>query len=251
MDLSIKVCTEEKCAVAVLDISQVGDNGYLPESSTATVKNRFRYQDTISIDVLQLNKSTGTETQNPIYTIRNNKIDSVKLPVTFDGWFTICHIVLPSVKWFEQEVKKTTASAISLYDVVYYSDGLKVYKYIDNESVEVSIDEVINRNPERTTISIVTKNYVSVCYLKKCYINLCQQLFNQNLLTECSSINKNNCELIFQRDLVWMALNVIQYLTELNQLAEAERIIEQLGRGCNGLCKQNSENVSKSGCGCS
>mgnify|MGYP003306871734 CR=1 FL=1 len=43
MDLSIKVCTEEKCAVAVLDISQVGDNGYLPESSTATVKNRFRY----------------------------------------------------------------------------------------------------------------------------------------------------------------------------------------------------------------
>ena len=70
--------------------------------------------------------------------------------------------------------EKTTASAISLYDVVYYSDGLKVYKYIDNESVEVSIDEVINRNPERTTISIVTKNYVSVCYLKKCYINLCQ-----------------------------------------------------------------------------
>jgi hypothetical protein len=30
-------------------------------------------------------------------------------------------------------------------------------------------------------------------------------------------------------------------MTELNQLAEAERIIEQLGRGCNGLCKQTFE----------
>ena len=149
------------------------------------------------------------------------------------------------------EIEKSTASSIPLYDAVYYTDGLKIYKYIDNESVAVSIDEVINRNPEGTTISIIKKNYVSVCFLKKCYVNLCQQLFKSNILTECSNFNKNNCELIFQRDLVWMALNVIHYYTELNQLAEAERIIEQLGRGCNGLCKSNESNVSKSGCGCS
>lgn len=251
MDLSIKVCTEEKCAITVSENINTNDKGYLPSTSNVVAKNRFRYQDTISIDVLQLNKSTGPETQTPVYTIRNTKESPSRLAIAFDGWFTICHIVLPSINWFNTEIEKSTASSIPLYDAVYYTDGLKIYKYIDNESVTVSIDEVINRNPEGTTISIIKKNYVSVCFLKKCYVNLCQQLFKSNILTECSNFNKNNCELIFQRDLVWMALNVIHYYTELNQLAEAERIIEQLGRGCNGLCKSNESNVSKSGCGCS
>lgn len=243
----IKVCTGAKCAVTITET--VGD--YLPESSTATAKNKFRYSDTVSIDVLQLNKSTEYQIQTPVFTIRDSEIKPVQLPIAFDGWFTICHIVVPSLNWLNKELAKSTGSAIDLYDVVYYSDGYKVYKYINNNSIEVSLDEIISRNPENTTIAIVKKDYVSVCFLRKCYINLCQQLFNSNILTECSNINKDNCELVFQRDLVWMALNVIQYLTELHQLAEAERIIEQLGRGCNGLCKQNSQQLSKSGCGCS
>lgn len=243
----IKVCTGTKCAVNITEI--VGD--YLPESSTSTAKNKFRYSDTVSIDVLQLNKSTDYQIQTPVFTIRDSEIKPVQLSVSFDGWFTICHIVLPSAKWFDSELKKITGSAIELYGTVYYSDGHKVFKYLNNNSVEVTLDEVINRNPENTTIAIVKKDYVSVCFLRDCYINLCRQLFNSNILTECGNTNKDNCELVFQRDLIWMALNVIQYLTELQQLAEAERIIEQLGRGCNGLCKQNSQQSSKSRCGCS
>lgn len=245
MDLSIKVSTGAKCSVTVLDVS---DKEYL--STTATVKNRFRYEDTISIDLLQLNKSTGAELQNPQFTIRTNIVESVKLPVTFDGWFTVCHIVIPNKQWFDAELNKTSNSALGLYDAVYYSDGINIYKYINNNSEIVPIDEVINRNTEGTTISIVTKNYVSVCFLRKCYINLCQQLFNGHINSKCFDKNKDNCDLVFQRDLVWMALNVIEYLTELNQLAEAERIIEQL-RGCNGLCNSNLEIAPKQGCGCS
>lgn len=243
----IKVCTGAQCAVTITEVG--GD--YLNESSTATAKNRFRYSDTVSIDVLQLNKSTEYQIQTPVFTVRDNEVKPVQLPVSFDGWFTICHIVLPSDEWFNSELKKDTNSAISLYDVVYYTDGKQIFKYINNNSYETGLDEVINRNPEGTTIYIVKKDYVSVCFLRKCYINLCRQLFNSNIVSECSTNRKNDCELIFQRDLVWMALNVIQYATELNQLAEAERIIEQLGRGCNGLCKDNLQQQFKSGCGCS
>lgn len=245
--MNIKVYTGTKCEITVEEL----DKEYLAESSTVIAKNKFRYSDTISIDVLQVNRSSGTEIQSQIYTVRNTDKKPTHLSIAFDGWFTICHVVIPSEQWLQAELKKTTTSAINLYDVVYYSDGYKVYKYINNTSIEVSLDEVINRNPENTTISIVKKDYVSVCFLRKCYINLCQQLFNSNILTDCNSSNKNNCELIFRRDMVWMALNVIQYLTELNQLAEAERIIEQIGKGCNGLCKQTSQQISKSGCGCS
>ena len=38
----------------------------------------------------------------------------------------------------------------------------------NNEITEVSIEELINRNIEDTTISIVKKDYVSVCFLRKC-----------------------------------------------------------------------------------
>ncbi len=243
----IKVCTGAKCAVAISEIN----TNYLKENSTAVAKNKFRYSDTVSIDVLQLNKSTGQQIQNPVFTIRDSKINPVQLQVSFDGWFTICHIVIPNKQWFDKEHTKKTDSAINLYTTVYYSDGTKIYKYINNEITEVSVEELINRNIEDTTISIIKKDYVSVCFLRKCYVNLCQQLFNSNIISECSNNRKDNCDLIFQRDLIWMALNVIQYMTELNQLAEAERIIEQLGRGCNGLCKQTFEQLSKSGCGCS
>lgn len=241
----IKVCTGAQCAVTITEV----DGNYLNETSTATAKNRFRYSDTVSIDVLQLNKSTEHQIQSPVFTVRDNEVKSVQLPVSFDGWFTICHIVLPSDKWFNQEINKDTNSAISLYDTVYYTNGKQIFKYINNSSQETTLDEVVSRNPENTTIYIVKKDYVSVCFLRKCYINLCRQLFNSNIVSDCSTNRTNNCELIFQRDLIWMALNVIQYATELNQLAEAERIIEQLGRGCNGLC--NEQQQFKSGCGCS
>ena len=38
-------------------------------------------------------------------------------------------------------------------------------------------------------------------------------------------------------------------MTEFNQLAEAERIIEQIG-GCNGLCKSEFKQISNHECGC-
>ena len=44
MDLQIKVCTNDNCKVIILDETGTGENGYLPESSTAIVKNRLLCQ---------------------------------------------------------------------------------------------------------------------------------------------------------------------------------------------------------------
>lgn len=46
-----------------------------------------------------------------------------------------------------------------------------------------------------------------------------------------------------------MAINVIKYLTECEQLAEVERIIETI-KGCNGLCVSSDVTSKTSGCGC-
>jgi hypothetical protein len=67
MQLNIKVCTDDSCKVIVRDDTEIGGSGYLPESSSVTVLNRFKYSETMSIDVLQYNKMENPEIQVPIY----------------------------------------------------------------------------------------------------------------------------------------------------------------------------------------
>ena len=173
MELNIKVCTDDTCKVIVRDDTEVGGSGYLPESSSVTVLNRFKYSDTVSIDVLQHNKTNNPEISVPVYTLHDKEISPITLPIGFDGWFSVYHIVLPSEDWFIREKDKQEGSSLSLYDVVYYSDGNGVFKYIDGEVSSVELEEVIERNSEGTTISKIDKNYVSICFLKKYYISLC------------------------------------------------------------------------------
>ena len=243
MELSIKITTSDSCKVIVQDLS-----AYLPEDQTGIVKGKFKYSDTISIDVLQHNKSKETVYTDPVYTLHNTA-DPVNIPVKFDGWFTVIHLVLPTKDWFDRESSKQEGSAIGLYNIVYYSDGASIYKYVNGQSSETTIDEIIEVNPVDTTVSRTGEDYVSICFLRKCYINLCQQIFNSRGFSPCWNKNDIDSDLIFRRDLVWMAINVIKYLTECEQLAEVERIIETI-KGCNGLCVFSDVTSKTSGCGC-
>lgn len=243
MELNINVTTSDSCKVIIQDKSE-----YLPESFTGIVKGKFKFSDTVSVDVLQHNKVQETVYRDPTYTPHDNS-GLIQIPVKFDGWFTVIHIVLPSKQWFESELSKAEGSALGLYNIVYFSDGVNIYKYIDESISQVTIDEVLEVNPIDTTISKTDRDYVSICFLRKCYINLCQQIFNDRGFSSCWNKNKVDSELVYKRDLVWMAINVIKYLTECEQLAEVQRIIETL-QGCNGLCISSNITSRTNGCGC-
>ena len=244
MELNINVTTSDSCKIIVSDIST-----YLAEDFSGTIKGKFKYSDTVSIDVLQHNKTTETVYRDPIYT-KHDTLQPINIPVKFDGWFDIIHLVLPSIEWFNREIDKSEGSALGLYDLVYFSDGIDIYKYLDGNVSQVTINEVLEVNPINTTISKTNRDYVSICFLRKCYINLCQQIFEDRGFSRCWNKNKVDSELIYKRDLVWMAINVIKYLTECEQLAEVERIIETI-QGCNGLCVSSNLTSKTNGCGCS
>lgn len=244
MELNINVTTSDSCKIMVSDIST-----YLAEDFSGTVKGKFKYSDTVSIDVLQHNKTTETVYRDPIYT-KHDTLQPINIPVEFDGWFDVIHLVLPSIEWFNREIDKSEGSALGLYDLVYFSDGIDIYKYLDGNVSQVTINEVLEVNPINTTISKTNRDYVSICFLRKCYINLCQQIFEDRGFSHCWNKNKVDSELIYKRDLVWMAINVIKYLTECEQLAEVERIIETI-QGCNGLCVSSNLTSKTNGCGCS
>ncbi len=247
MDLKIKIITCnacDNCKVTVQDNST-----YLPEDSTGVVKGKFKFSETVSVDVLQLNKTSETVYINPTYT-DHSTVEDTTLQVGQDGWFSLVHLVLPSAEWFNKEKAKTEGSALGLYNIVYYIDESTIYKYINGNSEQVDISEILEINPVNTTISKTSEDFISICFLRKCYINLCKQILNDRGFSSCWNKNKIDSELIYKRDLVWMAINVIKYLTECEQLAEVERIIEIIN-GCNGLCSSSSSSNKTSGCGCS
>ena len=239
MELNINITTSNKCRIVVQDVST-----YLAEDFSGIVKGKFKYSDTISIDVLQHNQTLKT-----IYT-KHDTLKSIDIPIGFDGWFSLVHLVIPNIEWFNKELEKTEGSALGLYNIVYFSDGIDIYKYINGETSQVTIDDILEINTVNTTISRISRDFVSICFLRKCYINLCQQIFNDRGISKCWNKNKVNSELIYKRDLVWMAINVVKYLTQCEQLAEADRVIKTI-QGCNGLCVSTNLTNSTNGCGCS
>ena len=242
MELNININTNNncKCEISIEDVSK-----YLSEDTSNFQKGLFKKSDTISLAILYLNH------------IKNPNIKSItfnnKIPIQFDGWFTIYYIVLPSKTWFYNVLNMSSqVNLLEIYDIVYYSDGSNIYKYNPKtqETNQISdLSEIIEINPSNTTISITNKDYVSICFLQKCYINLCQQILESKGLNQCYNKNNIDSELIYKRDLVWMGINVIKYMVECNQLYESERIIELL-HSCNGICNNNQNNINN-GCGCS
>lgn len=255
MKLKIKITTCnacDNCKIIVRD-----DSAYLSEESNGTVKDKFKFSDTVSIDVLLLNKlenfndltKVKSIIKQSIYT-DHSKVQDSTLHVLSDGWFSLVHIVLPSKEWFDRELNKQEGSALGLYNLVYFASNNKVYKYINGNTSEVDLSEILILTPVNTTISKTSEDFISICFLRKCYINLCKQILNDRGFSSCWNKNKIDSELIYKRDLVWMAINVIKYLTECEQLAEVERLVEIIN-GCNGLCSQSNFSQNSNGCGCS
>ena len=183
--------------------------------------------DCISLYIVQNNR-----TVNPtiVYKQVGNPGETFTIP-SQDGYISFCHIVLPTKTFYDNHEGQFTYWATT--------DG-RVFK----GSTQVDIQEVIEVN-DSTLIKHI-HNFFSVYHLRKCYVSLCQKIFNERGFERCFN-GKVNSQLIYKRDLVWAALNVIQYMIDSNQLAEAQRLLERIN-GCNGLC--SGEDTGDKGCGC-
>lgn len=232
----------------------------------------------ISLFVVQLNKAN---TSTNIYTRLTNE-DVLTIDPQSQGFISVCQIVLPKVDSIEEydpleymnnsyvkiknyikteEIHELVRSNDGTYDpeesddddddeqsVVggYFAVNTTIYyKDIKNRYREVSISEILEINNEAYGLYKEIKNFFSVCYLRKCYVALCQKIFNERAFDRCFN-SKVDPQLIYRRDLVWSALNVIQYMIDSNQLAEAERLLERIN-GCNGLCANINTGED---CGC-
>lgn len=217
--------------------------------------------DFISIYIAQLN--TAKESKIIYYKILEDPDEEATLKLETDGYINLYHIIIPlqeTVHWDDDIIYNFRLGHY------YYLDGIfsKVIAYkkrvgdtygtfykLEPIEVEDLINEIVNIN-EQSNDYIPQIRYsldmFSICHLRKCYKNICQTIFNSRIFDKCFKA-KVNSDLIFRRDLVWATINVIQYLVDSKQFAEAQLVLERINE-CPGLCTEQEKESGKKGCGC-
>lgn len=220
----MKINTNNSCDIIIFDDTEYPVKG-------------LDYDKSVSLYIAQLNESNKTTIlYNQLDDHQNSDGKPIHLEPLKGGYMTMCHVILP------KEVATETPSE----NTYYFSDGINIYKRTSEGSEQIDEQELIEVNPEVFGLRIQIQNFFSVCYLRKCYVSLCQKIFNNRAFDRCFN-GKIDSQLIYKRDLVWAALNVIQYMIDSNQLAEAQRLLERIN-SCNGLCSH--ENTGERNCGC-
>ena len=252
MNLTFTVCDIGNRQIRVQDFTQDGEE-YVPEKLGDTEYSivryfNYKYSETCTINILQYNSTSSSSISSITYTDHSSYLDEAIIPIPKDGYYTIYHIVLPTIEWLQDRLQDQEFD-LSIYSGIYVTDNHRIYKVIDNNLQECSELEVAQINTYNTTISRCEKNIFHFYDLYNCYINLCNDIFNKSIL-RCPDKNQDLKGARYNRDFIWMAINVIKFYIEREEYESAQLLLEKLD-SCNGICKQQIRNGQKSQCGCS
>lgn len=255
MDSIFQICPRGNCGISVIGYERENDE-YLPDDSQVYSKKTYKYEESITLNVLHYVNSDSEYTlmQTELLTHVNTGIDRTDIEFPKDGMYEVTHIILPT-----QEYIKKWGDTISIRDyanLYYFDEDMNNYKLFDpitKQSKTVTLDDILNANPcyvnEQggvTSIVKASQNTFCLCYLQECFYKLCKDSLSK-YCGKCA--NKIHKEDNYNRDIVWMAMNVIKYMIEYEQYYEAQRTLESLTQ-CGNLCS-NKETKEGGGCGCS
>lgn len=242
MEFGIDVKTTIDGEITILDLAKDYRQYMEEDVKEGTSYDIYKYSESATLNTIIKISTKDATLLDVLLDDHSTEIDSCTFQVKDDGYYVVDHIVLPTLKWLQQ----ATEEFLEYYDAIYVTDGEKVYKSIEGELTECTIKEILERNPEKTTIMKCKIDIVYTGNLQRCYFYYCQQLFD-SILNKCDSGDSNTT---FARDFIWMTLNIIDYLVCCKQYLEAQRIIETFIT-CNGLCNSITNNKNKLSCGCS
>ena len=257
MDSIFKISKSGVYGILVEGLEQ--DNGeYLNESTDVLVSTRnYAYSHTVTLNTLTSISSDGTDTFES-YLVNEHCmtcIDSSEFILSKDGLYGISHIIIPNKTWLDYVIERDL-TAFNNYSEVYYYDAGKFYRYLDGVSTEVLLSTIlaangsapVDINQKSTTLIRSDKNTFIMCYINECFNAVCKEVLKLvPLKCDVQALNGYK-DLIYKRDLLWTAINVIKYSIDLKQLYEAQRILEEI-IFCGGFCT-NSPSKIVANCGC-
>ena len=265
MEFDIDIHTGLNGSITIEDYSQEYAQ-YYPENQIIQEYGRYKYSECKTLNVI-IKINTGKVTLMDVLLHNHDQLEEDPLnPGTYlydlekseftvkqDGYYNVNHIVLPTMKWFNNTYLVQDSEYRSAFEAIYViGDDNKLYKFVNEEFVECTVKEILERNHEGTTIEKCIIDVFYTGFLQMCYINYCRKLF-QKLTKNCNyaCAPENTKELTYARDFLWMVLNTIDYQISFKQYMEAQRVLEMTNY-CGNFCKNQELHAGPStGCGCS
>ena len=244
MELSVEIYHVKDDTLKVIDNTRETDQ-YIPEETQEPLPkyDAYKYSQSCTINIVRYNATGEYKVEDSFISLHGEEEDSVVIHFEYNGYYTLCHIVLPTLDWLEA-VKDLD---LSYYQIIYVTDGEKIYKYKrDSQTLEeVDPQEVMEVNPEGTTIQGKAYNIFNLDALERCYIKASMNVMN-SYTGRCAKVDDT---IRFNRDFLWMTLNVIKYHLQRGKYAYAQMILENLK--CYNFCSDLGQLKTKVPCGCS
>lgn len=177
-----------------------------------------------------------------------------------DGTYSYYKLVVPQLMHFQDD--KEPDKYINLIDELFFFNG-DLYKSNITDQEGYTLDEVIEsseiidykeayefvqENKASQTFYCPIKNVFSVCKLQRCLVYLQRQLLLNNSKICSYDKCKTDENLRNRRDFLLSAMYVFDYLKDMGNFTEAQRILDNLS-SCNSLCGEELGNINNS-CGC-
>lgn len=238
------ICQETGCSLTITGNSDYGNTSNLGQTT---------YKDSITINVLVLKKVKSekviqSEVSHYCSEIDTEVSDIDTIKIQEDGHYTIYHIIIPTIP--QDELISYTQDLTTQYywyknGKIWYKDGDTPKEYTGNILKLLSTDDNVS-----TSIRYACKDIFVLCHLQECFINHCKDVFSNLYTFQCSK--KSSKVDTFNRDLLWMTINVIKYYIENGQYSTAQALLEEFENCGSTICKQStSAKLSSNGCGCS
>lgn len=277
MNASISLQEKTSTSFLIKDITGINNDvafGQFISDDQDILWSNPRPQDIIFLDFIKYNKLGDSKVPaHNIYTMRNNA-DYYQYVVHYnceqDGWYTISHLYIYSSFYlnFILSNKYLVDGTYYCYNNGYSEPDITIHPSIESigfeqfasvtisnrEIVDVQIitPELIYQGVDLTMMIGVEENIFCMGRIEQCFENKLKSII-YNKLETCSGKCKNdNPDLLRDRDMVWMTLELLKYLVRFCKYYEAQRILEKVGSSCNGFCgpMTSIDNKFTSNCNC-
>ena len=228
------------------DMTGINSTGFMTAEAGPSLQY-YRTTDVIFLDIVSYNQLDDNKLTGFKYIIESDA-DYTKYKLDYiskiDGWFTVDHLVLPTLNYMLNFIKPTgddTEITDTFYDGAYLVYDSDLNKYVELNIVSgvytsTDVDlEYIKNHLDNTNLLGIEEQLFLIGHLEKCYESMIKYILYNNLFDSCLYKDPDISALYRNRDIVWMALELIRRLINNCKFFEAQRLLERIST-CNTFC---------------
>lgn len=215
-------------------------NGFLLESDSSSVAfgvyklsygyflNVLTYNKYNQAPIIQNTTEAFYKVPSPISTTYNENFTATNYTLPVDGTYTLKRIFIISDAFYAAH----SSSDLFVGKTIYYTDGSTIFKVVSSVPVAVALKDFILADLTSATAISKDITFITNYYLSNCYFKVMATLLDMDV-EGCDTALYD--ELTKTKDIIYMTLETIKYLKEVNNITQIQKLIEAV-ENCCGVC---------------